>query len=483
MGNSLKRDLLKGSFWSVIGQFLTLFIAFITNIWLARILSPEEFGQIGIVMFFITIMSVLTESGLGGALVRNKNATITDYSTVFFTNMLFSVAIYSIIVICSYPIATYYNDSSLKVLLLVSSLVVIINSLQISQDAKLVSDLRFKQKYIYKFIATIISSLVGIVMAYNQYGVWALIIIQLLNSMIYGLCLWTFEKIFLKLTFSAESFKNVFSFGIYTTISSLFNSFFDNIYQLILAKYFSVIQTGNYYQAKRIQDVPGGILNVLSQGVIFSSLSKLQDDRKEFHKVYIIICKIFAIILGLMSLLFYLYSKDIILILFGEKWIGAVFYMQVLTIASFFYMQETFNRVVFKIFNKTKFILYCDLVKKLVQSISIIIAVYYKSLELLIFGFVLSSILGYTLNFLVSRKIIESDNYYELIIVGKISLIGIILCSAFIFFNSIMEFELVARILSIPLVCIIYAALLLFARVINMKEIRSLFKSKKSVIL
>ncbi|WP_367210745.1 lipopolysaccharide biosynthesis protein [Sphingobacterium sp. R2] len=476
MGNSLKKDLLKGSFWSVVGQFLTLIIAFITNIWLARILSPEEFGRIGIVMFFITIMSVLTESGLGGALVRNKNATITDYSTVFFTNLFFSIIIYLVVALCSYPISSYYNDGSLRVLLLVSSLVVIINSLQISQDAKLISDLKFKQKYIYKFIATIASSFIGIVMAYSDFGIWSLIVMQLLNSLIYGLCLWMCEKIFLKLIFSTESFKKVFSFGIFTTVSSLFNSFFDNVYQLILAKYFSVIQTGNYYQAKRIQDVPGGILNVLSQGVIFSSLSKLQDNSSEFLRVYNLISKVFAMILGFISLLFYLYSRDIILILFGEKWIGSIFYMQVLTLASFFYMQETFNRVVFKVFNKTKFILYCDFVKKVVQSISIIIAVYYKNLELLIFGFVISSIFGYVLNFLVSRKVIGNTGFYELKIVGKITTVCIFLCSLYLAIDNIMQFEFLIRILSIPLICLLYISSLLLMRVVSLVEIRRLLK-------
>lgn len=470
MSHTLKKSLIKGSLWSIIGQMISLLIVFITNIILARVLSPHEFGQIGIVMFFLTLMSVVSESGLGGALVRKKNATTLDYSTVFVTNLVFSIILYITIVLVSPFISSFYNDPYIKDLLIVASLVILINAFQISQNAKLVSELRFKQKYIYKLIATFIASCLGIVLVFHGFGVWSLVVIHLTTAILFTLLLWIFEGFALSLSFSRKSFTSMYAFGINTTLSSVINSVFDNIYQLVLAKYFSIIQTGNYYQAKRLQDVPGGVLNVVSQGPVYAILAKLQDNKRAFISMYNDISKLFSIVLGLISIIVYSYAEPIIIIIYGEKWSGAVYFMQMLTFASFFYIQENINRIIFKVYNRTRYILVLDIFKKIIQALSILIGVLAKNIEILIYGFVITSLIGYAINFYISRKVLNNFNTYEIKIIIKIivAVIIIILGKKFVF--SKLDVSYFHETLTIPLVILFYLIVLLGLKVIDKND-------------
>lgn len=467
--SKLKKTLIKGTIWASAGQISSLLITLTTNIWLARLLSPQEFGQIGIIMFFIIIANVLTDSGLGGALVRKKEATREDYSTVFVTNLVFSALCYLILIIASDAIAKFYNDPLVKKLLVVTGLVLLINALQLTQNAKLVSELKFKEKSIYRFIAVFISSFIGIYLAYIGLGVWSLVAIQLMTAGISTMLLWMFEGFYMRFYFSKGSFRELYTFGVNTTLASLLNTTFDNIYQLILGKYFSLSETGYYYQAKRLQDVPGGLINMLSQSVVFSSLAKLQNDKLAFTIAYNKITLYFLVLLGFISSFIYVYAEQIVLLLYGSEWSGAIFYMKLLTIGSFFFIQEQMNRVIFKVFNQTRKILYLEYVKKTIQSISIIIGVVYLDLQILIIGFVITNIIGYLINFYFSRKIIGEVSFYELKTLFKIVSLSIIGVLIVIFSNKLLHLEGNNFLYTIPLLFGSYLIGLKLMKVIDLK--------------
>lgn len=468
--SNLKKALIKGTVWSTLGQMSSLLITLGTNIWLARLLSPEEFGQLGIIMFFIMIANVLTESGLGGALVRKKNVTRSDYSTVFVTNLIFSIFCYLLLIIGSGAIANFYEDAIVKDLLIVAGLVLIINSFQLTQNAKLISELKFKEKSIYRFIAVVISSSIGVYLAYSGFGVWSLIAIQLIAAGVNTILLWMFEGFFMRFYFSKASFKELYSFGINTTLASILNTAFDNIYQLILGKYFSISETGYFYQAKRLQNVPGGVINMLSQSVVFSSLAKLQDDKIAFTKVYNKITLYFIIMLGFISSFIYVYAEQIILLLYGSEWVGAIFYMKLLTIGSFFFIQEQINRVIFKVFNQTRKILYLEYVKKTIQSISIVIGVIYLSLQVLIIGFVITNIIGYLINFYYSRKIIGEVSFYELKILLKIICLSVTIVIMVILFSEIFNLKGFKLLYTFPLLIGSYIIGLDLLKIVSIKR-------------
>jgi len=468
--SKLKKALIRGTIWSTLGQLSSLLITLGTNIWLARLLSPEEFGQLGIIMFFIMIANVLTESGLGGALVRKKEATRSDYSTVFVTNLIFSLFCYLILLIGSGAIANFYEDALVKDLLIVAGFVLIINSFQLTQNAKLISDLKFKEKSVYRFIAVLISSSIGICLAYNGFGVWSLVAIQLMTAGINTILLWMFEGFFMRFYFSKASFRELYSFGVNTTLASILNTAFDNIYQLILGKYFSISETGYFYQAKRLQDVPGGVINTLSQSVVFSSLAKLQEDKLAFTKAYNKISLYFIVMLGFLSSFIYVYAEQIILLLYGDGWVGAIFYMKFLTIGSFFFIQEQINRVIFKVFNQTRKILYLEYVKKAIQSISIIIGVIYLDLHILIIGFVVTNIIGYLINFYYSRKIIGEVSFYELKILLKIICLSVTIVIMVILFSEIFNLKGFKLLYTFPLLIGSYIIGLDLLKIVSIKR-------------
>lgn len=468
--SKLKRTLINGTVWSVSGQMASLTITLFTNIWLARLLSPIEFGQMAVVMFFVIIANVLTESGLGGALVRKVEASQIDYSTVFVFNLALSVLGFFLIWFISGSVADFYSDPIIGELLVASSLVLVINAFQFTQNVKLIRQMRFKRKSIYRFVAVLISSVIGVFYAYNGLGVWSLVLIQLLTALINTMLLWFFEGFMWRFSFSKTSFTELYGFGINTTLASLLNTVFANIYQLVLGKYFSITQTGYFYQAKKLQDVPGSIINTVSQSVVFSSLTKLQDDKEAFRVAYNKVTLYFLVALGFISAFLYFYAELLITLLYGEKWLGAVFYMQILTIASFFYIQENINRVIFKVFNQTRKILHLEIFKKLIQSVSIVLGILYLDFHFLLYGYVLTHIIGYMVNYYYSRKIIGSIKMFELYTVIKISIVSILSVLIAIIMASILKLEGVFLGVLFPVLLFVYVIGIGILKVINVRK-------------
>ena len=481
MNKSFKRNIITGFFWSFLGQTGYLIIGLVANIILARLLSPYEFGQVGIIMFFIVLAKVLTESGLSGALIRKNDATEEDFSTVFVFNLVVSLILMILLILFSGVIANFYEDAQLKNILMVTSIVLFINALQITQNARLVKDLQFKKKALYEFIAIFLSSILGVTLAIYNVGVWAIVIMQIATALFLTVLLWVFEGPLTKFVFSKTSFKGLYKFGVYTTLSSLLNTAFDNIYQLILGKYFAISQTGFFYQGKKLQEVPVKIIKSTTLGVVFSSLSKLQDDSKQFEKYYRRIVTLFTIAVGLICVVVYFYAHNIILLLYGEKWLGAVFYMQILIVASYFYMQEMFNRVIFKVFDKTEKILYLEIIKKSIQSVSIVIGVLAKNIEILLYGFLVTSALSFFINYYESRKVQDNFSWYEIILVIKVGVISVLTVLLGSLLNRILSLETYQSFYILPLLIISFIGLIRIFKVSKLEnDIKNLLKAIKN---
>lgn len=465
--SSLKKKFVLGFIWSFLGQVSYLLIALIANVFLARLLTPYEFGQVGIVMFFIVISRVLTESGLTGALVRKNDATEEDFSTVFIFNLFISCFFFILLFFSSGFISEFYKDESLQNIIIALSSILIINAFQFIQNAKMVRDMNFKKQALYSFISVIISSTIGIVLAYYNYGVWSLVIMQIINALILTSLYWVFEGAIKKFIFSITSFKSLYKFGVNTTFSAILIAVFDNIYSLILGKYFSIQNTGLYYQAKKLQEIPVGVVNSTTQGVVFSTLSKLQDDKKSFDEFYNKIVVVFTVLVGLICLLIFFFAEQAILILYGEKWLKAVFFMKVLIIASFFFMQEMLNRVLFKVFNRTDKILFLEIIKKIIQAVTIVIGVVFLDIKILLYGFLLTSIISYFINYYHSRLIYNSFSWKEIITTVKVIIIGIGVYFINEFLSQLLKLDSYNKFYLLPFLVLIYFVLMKFFRVID----------------
>lgn len=470
MSDALSRSLLINTLWSFLGRFGYLAIGLASNIVLARLLSPKEFGQVAIMMFFIVIATVLAESGLSGALVRKKEATEIDYSTIFIFNLIVSLVLMLLLIFTSGYIAEYYNDPELNNILIASSFVLLINSLRITQNTKLIKNLEFKKKSIYEFIAILIGSAVAVILAIKGAGVWALIALQLTTAIVLTILLWLFVGPLKSYKFSQKSFKQFYKFGINTTLASLLNTAFDNIYQLILGKYFSISQAGYFYQAKKLQEMPTSILQTTMLGVVYSTLSKIQDEPEKFNALYQNIAKIFTVIVAFICMLIFYYADIVISVLYGNKWINSVLYLQLLIIASFFYLQEMFNRIIFKIFDKTEKILQLEVFKKLMQLVTIIYGVWLMSIEALLYGFIIVSIISFLINYYFSRQVQYPSNWSDLITIIKTILIAVVI----ILISEIITHKyLIQGFMSLwmfPLIFVSYVYLLHISCVVDFKK-------------
>lgn len=480
MVNELSKSLLVNTLWSFIGRFGYLAVALISNIILVRLLTPEDFGQIAIVMFFIAIASVIVESGLSGALIRKKNVKDIDYSTVFVFNMLISLMLIGLFGCLSTPIALFYDNPEIRYILIVSSLILIINGFRVTQNTKLIRDLKFKIKAFYEFISILIGSSIGIILAYNEFGVWAIVISQLITALTLTCIFWIFVEPIKSIKFSFNSFKNIYKFGINTTLASLLNTIFDNIYQLILGKYFSISQSGYFYQAKKLQDIPNGILEKSISSVIYSTLSKLQSNPKEFNKLYFNVVRLSTVIVSLIFMLVFYYADFIIIILYGNTWIDSALYLKLLVIASFFYIQENLNRIIFKVFNKTEKILQLEVLKKIIQSLTIGYALYVESIEFLLYGFILTNIVSFILNYYIARCIQKAFSLRDLL-----NTVMIIVSTVIIVFScdSLSKNMGYNRLYNLPLIFLTYFYLLYLLNIFKLKEelnnVYKLFRKSK----
>lgn len=464
------KSILVNTLWSSGGYIVTLIISFITNIYIANIIDPVEFGKIAIVMFYITISNIISEGGLSGALIRKKDYTNNDISTVFIFNLIISIVCFILLISTSHLIANFYNEKELIKIINILSLVLIINAFQFVQNSLLVIKLKFKEKSVIFFISTLLSSIIGITYAHYKPDVWALVYLQLSSSIIYTVILWIYEGFFFSLKFDKTSFRSLYKFGINTTISSIISSVFDNIYQLIIGKLFSIKETGFLYQAKRIQDIFNGIVNMVLQSVIFSSLAKVQTNKDEFKKLFDNIKISTAIIISIFCCITFTFSEQIILILFGKQWIGSVFYLKLFSIYSIFYIQELVYRLIYKVYDKTNYILLIEILKKIIQIITIGIGLIFKNINVLLIGFVISSFIGYIITFQFSKKIIDDKKNKELVLLVKLLFISSICIILFSYINSILKFNPYTLSLIIP--CIfIYIILIHVLKVINLKKI------------
>jgi len=471
----LDKNLVSNVIWALTGQVGYIFVGLVGTIFLGRILTPEDFGLVGIGMFFVGIFNVLVESGMAGALVRKEGVTKEDYSTIFIFNLIVSIFLGLLLVIAAPFIASFYEQKSLEPILIVLSLIIIINAFTITQNAKLVKNMKFKKRGLYKFSSLFCAVIISVILAKTGAGAWAIVAMQLMSSFFLMIILWVKEGGIGAFVFSKKSFKEMASFGFFTTLSAILNAAFDNIYQLILGKYFSISHVGYYYQAKKIQEAPDTAYKLVILQVFYSHLSKFQNKLSDFKVTYNLLAKLCAIVLGLTTCLVFIFAEEIIRVVLGEKWIDSIFYLRVLMISSFFTLQEMVNRNVFKIFNQTHKILYLELFKKSVQALSILIGIIYKDVILLLYGLIITSIISYFINFYFSRKVIDEVSKNELFNFLKIVFSSVM--STLLTYFLILYFNLdsYVKLVILPVFVILYFVLL---SILNVQKLSTMLKYK-----
>lgn len=383
--------------WSALENVTRLGVTFVVSIVLARLLSPEEYGLIGILTIFIAIFNAIADSGFTSALIRKQDATDTDYSTVFYTNLVLSVVLAAVLFFCAKPISIFFERPELVSLTQVMSSVVIINALSIVQRARTTKAIDFKTQTKITFISSIGSGVIGIVMAYMGYGVWALVGQQVSNQLLTTLFFWIYNKWMPKLVFSWASFKEMWAFGSKLLASGLIDTAWKEAYQVVIGKCYSPATLGLYTRAKQFADLCSSNLTSVVQRVSYPVLSSIQDDRLRLKGAYQRVIKAtmlptFVLMLGMAAC-----AEPMIYVLIGEQWLECVPMLQIICTYGMLYPLHALNLNMLQVQGRSDLFLKLEIIKKIVGIGPLLLGIF-VNIYWMLAGTLVTSLISYYLN-------------------------------------------------------------------------------------
>lgn len=373
---SLKNKTIEGVGWSAADAFLGQGVTFIVGLVLARLLSPDEYGLIGICLIFTTVLNGIVDSGFSNALIRKKEVTDEDYNTMFITNMVISIVLYVLLFICAPLVSDFFHREELAALVRATGLVLFFNALSITQVTILTKKIDFKTKTKASFVSAIISGGIGIVMAYMGYGVWALVAQQLSKQLFYTICLWFLNKWWPKFTFYKDSFKYMWGFGWKLLASGILNNVWNQLYQVVIGRCYTSATLGHYTRANEYASIFSSNLTTIVQRVSFPALAEIQDDKERLVQGYRKVIKITMFVTAVCMISLGAVSEPIVYTLIGTKWHEAATYLPLICISMSLYPLHAINLNILQVLERSDIFLYLEILKKFIGLLPIAIGVF-----------------------------------------------------------------------------------------------------------
>jgi len=406
VADSLKSKTLHALFWSFLERFGQQGIQFVISIILARLLLPEEFGLIAMLMIFMAIAQSFINSGFGQALIQKQDATHIDECSIFYFNILVGFLAAGLLCLAAPWIARFYNQPLLVTLTYALSLNLIFNAFGLVQTALLTKQIDFKTQLKVSVLATVISGTIGVIMALNGLGVWSLVAQSLSSNLFRTILLWFFNTWRPSPVFSLDSLRGMFTFGSRLLASGLLDTVFRNIYIVVIGKLFSPAALGFYTRAKGLQELPVFNISAIISRVTFPVFSSMQDDKARLKRgvrkaLTMLVMINFPMMVGLAIV-----AKPLVLVLLTEKWIPCVPYLQLLCVVGMLYPLHVINLNVLTAQGRSDLFLRLEILKKIL--IVIAIAVTYRwGIIAMIYGQIVTSCLAYFLNAYFTGKMLD----------------------------------------------------------------------------
>jgi O-antigen/teichoic acid export membrane protein len=413
MGDNLKEKTVSGMMWGAIGKVGTLTINFLTNLVLARLLLPEDFGAIAMLAIFLAVSNIFIQGGLGAALVQKKNPDHRDYSTVFYWNLVVAVIFYLILYASAPLIANYYDLPLVKPLLRVQSTVLLIQSFSIVQYTQLQKQMNFKALAIRNMAAALAGTFIAIPLALRGFGAWSLVASAILASIVNVLLLWKMSTWRPTLEFSFSSLKTLFSFGGLMLLSSLAETLYTNLQGLIIGKRFSASDLGYFSQAKKLEEIPVTGLSSIVNDVTFPAFASIQDDPERLLAGVRKSTKALSFLNFPMMILLIIIAQPLICLLYGSKWEPSAPYFQILCISGLIYTINTLNTNVIKSLGKGKIYFGIQITKRVIGIALILLGMRFGIYGLL-WAVAIVSYISFIINSLVNKKLITYGPFKQL---------------------------------------------------------------------
>ena len=404
--SSLKQKAINGVKWTFLDQAGSLGISFVVGIILARLLQPAEYGLLGMVTVFTAIATVFTDSGFGQAMVRKTDLTEEDKLTAFWFSCGMGILVYIALFISAPWVSAFYKEPQLTDILRITSIPILFSGLITIPNMIFTREINFKVTTKISFSRAILSGMVGIYMAIMGYGVWALIV-QGLVSYAIGVIMFNYYcRWKIKFIFKKNSFHYLWGFGSKMLASNLINTAYSNLYQIIIGKFYSSTDLGQYQRGQSYSGLFSNTLTQVVQRVSFPTFSKMQDDTERLKYGYRKIIKMSMLVSCLGSMALAAMAKPLIVILIGEKWLPAAEYLQIICLGALLYPVHAINLNVLTVMGRSDLFLKLEIIKKIIGTVPIVIGIF-LGIKVMLWAGVVSSFLCFAINAHYSEKLIN----------------------------------------------------------------------------
>ena len=413
MSESLKNKTVKGIGWSAIDNISQHAVQFVISIVLARLLSPNDYGLLGLITIVTAVCTTLINGGFTTALIRKKDITDDDYNTAFIVNLGMSALLYVVIYFCSPFIADFFNRKELTSLTRVTSLGLILGALSLVQQARLTKRIDFKSQTKITLIVSIVSGVIGIAMALLDFGVWALVAQTLANQGLRTILLWVVNKWIPQLRFSKDSFNNLFGFGWKMMLSGLLDTVWKELYQVVVGKFYTPATLGQYTRSKQFSQLFSSNLTNVIQRVTYPVLSDIQDDKERMVSAYRRIIKMTMFVTAISMFFLGAISEPLLYCLIGPKWHEAAIYLPLICITGSTYPLHAINLNMLQVQGRSDLFLGLEVVKKIIGIAPLAVCIFYGILPMLYVS-IATVIIAYFLNSYYSGKLIGYSTWMQI---------------------------------------------------------------------
>ena len=475
--DNLKQKTKKGLYWSAASNFANQGMRFVFGLILARLLSPDAYGVIGMLTVFLCIVQVFIDCGFSQALIAKQDRTQTDFSTEFFFNIGIGLIGYCLLFISAPFIAEFYNMPLLTSVLRVVGLGVIINSLCVVQSAQFAIRLDFKTPAKLAVITNIFSGVVGIFLAYCGYGVWALVFQQIAGNFLNGILLWILAGWRPTLEFSRDSFRYLWSYGSKILASSLIQQVYDNLYPLVIGKFFSARQLGLYSRAQGFATLPSSNISGILGNVSFPILSKINNDSLRLMRIYRQMIETAAFIIFPLMLGLFAIADPLVKVLLNQQWYACIIILQLLCCALLWQPISAINLSILKVIGRTDIILKLEIIKKIAGIVSIVFSIPFGIIGMCI-GYMILYMFCFILNTIYISKITNTPIRLYFKDIMPPLLASIAMCIIVLSIISFVESNVLAIIVGITIGILCYYLFSLFFLKEQLKYALSFIKNK-----
>lgn len=475
---SLKKKAVSGMVWTSVEKFGLQAMQLVIGIVIARILAPEDYGIVGMTAIFTAVAQTLLDSGFGSALIQKKDRNETDSSTCFYFNVVVGIVLYGAFFAASPYIADFYHVPLLSPVCKVVGLTFLINSLTISQNAKLTAEMKFKQISIISLTTYLVTGVCGIIMALSGWGVWALVFQMVGSSLLRLLLIESYTRWIPRGGFSKKSFNHLFGFGSKILCSSIINTIYDNLYTLVIGRVYTPGEVGHYNRANQFAMLPSQTLLDTVMKVAYPLMSEVQDDNERLCRAYkkflrLPLFLLYPILAGMIAL-----AEPFIIVLISEKWLPCVPFLRILCIGAAFIPLTHINLNILYVKGRTDLVLKLELIKKSI-AFAILFSCIPFGIYILIIGRAFYSFIAYVFNCYYTGKFINfgfwKQLYYNVPVMVKSAMMGIV-CY---YVSSLFANPLVQLLVGVVVGIVVYGIIVVATKDESMKDIIDIIKSRK----